>query len=158
MEHKEHLLRLRQRQGLSQQALAQQIGVSRQTVSNWENGVSVPSSENLIGLSRVYGITVEELYQDGAAQDKEVAREETPPAARDAPEVTEPKTKRPRKHRWVILTVIFCGGMLLWGVLTNSKATATVLLLLLGTIALICWLLYNLKKLFAKLLQREDEK
>lgn len=129
MEQKEIeiLIRLRERRGLTQQEVAEELGVSRQAVSLWESGKAFPSMEKQIVLSRLYGVTLEELYQDGAARDKEVTREETPPAARDAPEVTEPKTKWPRKRRWVILAAIMAciwGGTFLWGRLTNSRAAS----------------------------------
>ena len=48
---------------LSQEELAARIGVSRQAVSKWENGVSDPSTSNLIALAKLYGLSAEELLE-----------------------------------------------------------------------------------------------
>lgn len=39
------------------------VGVSRQAVSKWENGVSDPSTSNLIALAKLYGLSAEELLE-----------------------------------------------------------------------------------------------
>lgn len=49
--------------GLSQDALAEKIFVSRQTVSNWENEKSYPDIHSLILLSNVFGISIDELIK-----------------------------------------------------------------------------------------------
>ncbi len=61
MELNERLAQLRKEHGLSQNDLADQLKVSRQAVSRWEQGLAMPSSDNLIYLSRLYGITLDEL-------------------------------------------------------------------------------------------------
>ena len=61
MELKERLAQLRKARGLSQNDLAEELNVSRQAISRWEQGTAVPSSDNLIYLSRLYGITLDEL-------------------------------------------------------------------------------------------------
>ena len=53
----------RQQKGLSQEELAQKIGVSSQTVSEWERGESSPDTDNLIALSEIYGISLDELIK-----------------------------------------------------------------------------------------------
>ena len=47
----------RDRLGMSQEALAERLGVSRQAVSKWEMGTSVPSPENRRALSEIWGQT-----------------------------------------------------------------------------------------------------
>ena len=49
---------------MTQEFVAEQIGVSRQAVSKWENGTSDPSTSNLFALAKLFGISVEELLQD----------------------------------------------------------------------------------------------
>lgn len=61
MKSKEQLAELRTRQGLTQGELASRINVSWQTVYKWERGTAAPSTENLIALSRLYGVPLEEL-------------------------------------------------------------------------------------------------
>lgn len=60
----EKILHLRTQQGLSQLELAEQLGVSRQSVSKWETGQSVPDLDKLIKLSDRFGITVDELVRE----------------------------------------------------------------------------------------------
>lgn len=48
---------------MTQEFVAEAIGVSRQAVSKWENGISDPSTSNLIALARLYGVSAEELIQ-----------------------------------------------------------------------------------------------
>lgn len=49
---------------MTQEFVAETIGVSRQAVSKWENGTSDPSTSNLFALAKLYGISVEELIKD----------------------------------------------------------------------------------------------
>ena len=51
----------RKRLGLSQEELGQQLCVSRQTVSQWENGQTVPSVDNLLRLKEIFGISLDAL-------------------------------------------------------------------------------------------------
>ncbi len=55
----EHRLRL----GLSQAGLGERLGVSRQAVSRWEADGAVPDTDKLIALSRLFGLTLNELLQ-----------------------------------------------------------------------------------------------
>ena len=61
METKEILLKLRNKAGLSQEELAIKLNVVRQTVSKWENGLSVPDSSLLISLADELDTSVSEL-------------------------------------------------------------------------------------------------
>lgn len=57
---KEHRLRCQ----MTQEFVAEQLGVSRQAVSKWENGTSDPSTSNLLALAKLYGISPEELLKE----------------------------------------------------------------------------------------------
>lgn len=46
---------------MTQEFVAEAVGVSRQAVSKWENGTSDPSTANLIALAKLYGISAEQL-------------------------------------------------------------------------------------------------
>lgn len=61
MELHRRLAGLRKKRGLSQQEVADILGVSRQAVSKWESGRSAPSTENLLRLSGIYGIPLDAL-------------------------------------------------------------------------------------------------
>ncbi len=55
------LYELRKKSGLSQEAFAEKLGVSRQAVSKWECGASLPDTDNLITISKLYGVSLDEL-------------------------------------------------------------------------------------------------
>ena len=57
------LLTLRTKAGWSQEFVARQMEVSRQTVMNWEDGKSVPTADKAVKLARMFGVTVEELME-----------------------------------------------------------------------------------------------
>ena len=61
METKDILLELRTRNGLSQDKLAEKVFVTRQAVSRWENGETVPGTDTLKLLSRLYGVSINTL-------------------------------------------------------------------------------------------------
>ena len=105
----ETIYRLRTGRGMSQDALAGALDVSRQSVSKWENNAAVPELDKLIKLSEVFGVTLDELVgRDAPAP--------TPPAA--------PPAQSPPPYRTI-------GAILLgFGLLT------TLLLSILGGFAL----------------------
>ena len=49
---------------MTQEFVADSLGVSRQAVSKWENGISDPSTSNLIALAKLYGVSVEEILNE----------------------------------------------------------------------------------------------
>ena len=59
----EKLRHHRQNCQMTQEFVAEAVGVSRQAVSKWENGTSDPSTTNLLALCRLYGIAPEELLR-----------------------------------------------------------------------------------------------
>lgn len=61
MEPKDILLELRTQKGLTQEELAEKIYVTRQAVSRWENGDTVPNTETLKVLSKFYGVSINTL-------------------------------------------------------------------------------------------------
>ena len=57
---KEHRIRCH----MTQEFVAEHLGVSRQAVSKWENGTSDPSTSNLLALAKLFGISPEELLKE----------------------------------------------------------------------------------------------
>ena len=57
------LVNLRKSNGLSQEALAEKLGISRQAVSKWERAEASPDTDNLIMLARLYKVSLDELLQ-----------------------------------------------------------------------------------------------
>lgn len=63
----------RKQAGLSQEALADKLGVSRQAVSKWERAESLPDTDNLIALAAIYGLTLDDLlWREAGESDSQV--------------------------------------------------------------------------------------
>ncbi len=60
----EKLQSLRKQKGMSQEQLASQLSVSRQAVSKWELGVSLPDTDNIIQLSKLFNVSTDYLLND----------------------------------------------------------------------------------------------
>lgn len=65
----ERIQSLRKEKGLSQEALGEALGVSRQAVSQWENGQSVPEMEKLVAMKGLFGCSLDQLVLDEAPAD-----------------------------------------------------------------------------------------
>lgn len=65
----EKMQQLRKEKGVSQETLAEHLGVARQTVSKWENGQALPEIDTLIRLSDLYGVSLDQMVrgEDGCA-------------------------------------------------------------------------------------------
>lgn len=70
------LYELRKKKGLSQEALAEKLGISRQSVSKWERAESSPDTDNLIALAKLYGVSLDELLL-GEEKEEESQTENT---------------------------------------------------------------------------------
>lgn len=65
----EKLYALRKKSGLSQEQLAEQLNVSRQAISKWESGQSVPESEKLLTISNYFNVSLDYLMKEDDEQD-----------------------------------------------------------------------------------------
>lgn len=59
----ENLYELRKRSGISQEEFAEKLGVSRRAVSKWERGEAYPDTENLIAISELFDVTIDDLLR-----------------------------------------------------------------------------------------------
>jgi len=64
MKLNEKILHCRKKAGLSQEALAEELGVSRQAVSKWETGDAVPEIGKLVSLSKIFDVTTDWLLSE----------------------------------------------------------------------------------------------
>ena len=77
MEFQQRLYELRKQSGLSQEGLADLLGVSRQAVQKWEAGTSRPDLDNLAALGRYFNVSLDYLSPD--------RRPRSPPARASPP-------------------------------------------------------------------------
>lgn len=78
MKLQEKILYCRKKAGLSQEALAGQLGVSRQAISKWETGDAVPEINKLLLLANAFDVTTDWLLCDEEPEEKEAAYEVQP--------------------------------------------------------------------------------
>ena len=76
MELGEQLQKLREQKNMAREELAQEMNVSRQAVYKWENNKGYPDIENLIKLSNLYNITLDELIKGDRSFQKKIVIEE----------------------------------------------------------------------------------
>lgn len=125
MELSEKIQRLRKARGLSQEGLAHEMGVSRQSVSKWESAQSVPDVEKIVALSDFFGVSTDYLLkgEEQATQNP----------------VPEPPTHQASKPDGMLFaavgTVVNAAGLLLgsagWYEYQNALSIAMELILML---------------------------
>ena len=64
MKLSEKIISLRKNRGYSQEELAEKLNVSRQAVSRWESGTAMPDANNILQISKLFGVTADYLLND----------------------------------------------------------------------------------------------
>ena len=103
----------RKEQGLSQEALGDRLGVSRQSIYKWESDSALPEIDKLIALSRLFGVSVGWLLEleEDAAPTPEASGELTETQLKMVEEIVDryiaalPKPKPRRRWPWVLAAV-----------------------------------------------------
>ena len=98
MTFSEKLLSLRRRRGLSQDQLAELLGVSRQSVSKWESQQTLPEPGKLILISEIFGVSLDRLLKE------DLTLEDAEPAPEEHTESEAPLLARADVH----LDTVFC--------------------------------------------------
>ena len=109
----DRLVKLRKENKLSQEALAEKLGLSRQAISKWERAEASPDTDNLIALASLYGISLDELLGNEKKAEKEGVAEKSSLAD------TQIKAKENLKKAPLLLlgaiAVYVVGGIILGG-------------------------------------------
>ena len=100
MKFEEKLMDLRKKAGMSQEELADRLGVSRQAVSRWELGSTLPDAPNLLKLSDLFGVSIDWLLRDAYE-----AEDDLPPV-KEVPREMTAKAQKSRKL-YLIATIAF---------------------------------------------------
>ena len=74
----EKIMEMRKKNGWSQEELAYQLGVSRQSVSKWESGASIPDLERILKLSEIFGVSTDYLLKEERNWEKTKVRKPLP--------------------------------------------------------------------------------
>lgn len=108
----------RKRKEMSQDELAERLGVSRQSISLWETGQTQPTIDNIIALTRLFGITSDELLSDTPAAPSADAAEplpEPPADTADAAASPEGQIGQKRHKALPLLAVLAVCAVLVAG-------------------------------------------
>ncbi|MCD8006733.1 MAG: helix-turn-helix domain-containing protein [Oscillospiraceae bacterium] len=111
----EKLYTLRKKSGLSQEQLAERLGVSRQAISKWESGNSIPESDKLVAISNYFNVSLDYLLKDDEPSGVALSTDET----------VTPTTNR---AQWILGIVACMGGaicLIVWGLLSILSPTAS---------------------------------
>ena len=73
----EKLQRLRKAKGWTQEDLAAQISISRQALSKWEQGTAIPDTENVLQISKIFGVSTDYLLNDDYESDADIPAVQT---------------------------------------------------------------------------------
>lgn len=103
---KENLKTLRKNKGLSQEELSVKLNVVRQTISKWEQGLSVPDAEMLLAISREFETPVSELLGENISKQNENSLKEIA----EKLEVINLQLAQKKEHRrkvwhWIFISV-----------------------------------------------------
>lgn len=79
----ERIKELRIKNNLSQEDLASKLNVSRQAISKWEKDIALPDTNNLIMLSKLFGVTLDELVNQNRSESCPNSKEEVTPNSID---------------------------------------------------------------------------
>ena len=74
MKLSDKILTLRKRGGMSQEELAEKLNVSRQAVSRWELGSAQPDANNILQISKLFGVTADYLLNDDYDSDNDLPK------------------------------------------------------------------------------------
>ena len=93
---------LRREKGLTQEQLAEQMGVARRTVSRWETGSNMPDLDILIELSDLYGVDLREIL-NGERKSEQMNEEMKEAVLQVADYSNEEKTRMLRRMHWMFV-------------------------------------------------------
>lgn len=113
----EKLYALRKKSGLSQEQLAEQLSVSRQAISKWESGQSVPESDKLLTISKYFNVSLDYLMKEGEEENDFSANGQN-----DKLFQTSNRTK------WLLGIIFSVGGiicLIMWGLLSIINPVAS---------------------------------
>lgn len=135
------LKELRKEHGLTQEQLAEKLGVTNRTVSRWETGANVPDLDILIDLSKFYQIDVRELL-NGERKTAEIKMEDTQIIRQVAEYSTMKETYLMRRIFSTVVTGVVAVGSLFYTTLRFFQDVTSSGIVLLSLVAV--FLIYNI--------------
>jgi len=117
----EKIHQLRKSKGLSQEELAGQLTVSRQAISKWELGESIPDTENVMQLSKIFEVSTDYLLNDEYESDKDI------PAVKESTKTIQAEfSRKVRTASYILLGIGIIGIVTLFILTSVIPAARTV--------------------------------
>ena len=114
MKFSENLISLRKKKGLSQEQLADELGITRQTISKWELGVSTPEMDKLVQIANYFDVNVDDLISKENINNKKQTNssfvgvdEKYIPQTNASDNTYVKKDKNATRQSWIIIILIF---------------------------------------------------
>lgn len=103
------LIQLRKKSGWSQEELAEQLGVSRQSVSKWEGAQSFPDIEKIVKMSQLFGVSTDYLLKEDEEEPSYIEIDETSKVRRvSMEEAGEFLSIKEKTAKWIALATFLC--------------------------------------------------
>lgn len=115
----EHIKQIRKTNDLSQEEFAEKLAVSRQAVSKWERGVALPDIENLMYISNLFDVSLDDLIKNNSAVSQKL--------------IVDSAAKK-----WHVLSVTFYAALLLYIVYLGYTADIWLIGLAIATLFMMC--------------------
>ena len=139
MKFEEKLTTLRKKNGMSQEELAERLGVTRQAVSRWELGATQPDAPNLLKLSDLFGVSIDWLLRDGDPEQEEVPQT-------NAAVQMQTETERKGRKGFLIASIAFLIAAFAFLMAAIDRMSIQLVLLTVADAALACVFLWKYLK------------
>lgn len=116
MKFHEKLVALRKGKGMSQEQLAEKLGVSRQAISRWESGETTPDMLNLLGLCECFQVSSDYLLHDDYESDADI-----PVVKQKEEEIVEVKMKKKNMHLISAIGFLIATICAIMGIVTSGS-------------------------------------
>ena len=130
----EKIYMLRTEKNLSQGDLAEMLDVSRQSVSKWETGASIPDLDKLIKMKEIFGVSIDELVCEDIVKKTKEELTDSETKTETAPQIVVVKEALPMRN-FVGIMLFFCAFFLL---LLRSSYIVPAVLTIMGVLCLVC--------------------
>ncbi len=110
MAFSEKLYELRKKSCLSQEQLAEQLGVSRQAISKWESGKAMPESDTLVSISQYFNVSLDYLMKEDSSVAGEVASKEN--------SQTKSRSGQEKRVFGAVICIVGMVCLIVWGIVS----------------------------------------
>lgn len=148
----DRIIKLRKANGWSQEDLAEKLDISRQAISRWENGTALPDANNILELSKLFGVTADYLLNDDYSEDND-----TSSVNRTA--YTQGSHNKSYKNRFLVASILWLISAVMWFIqaLLWFEVIYCVLAVVTAILCLVNILLYEKSKKNQHLFQKKKQ-